>query len=328
MLTVRAIYRAVSVPGGAAPYDRASLKVYYPALRTDSEEERNSGLVAAHREQAPFPVVIIMPGINVGPESYGWLAKHLASLGVVTVTYSMIAEEMPGYISLTPGLDMTALTPDEYGKRPSATALTPIIDDLQQLNTGGVLAGCLDLKHIVLGGHSAGGTVALLNADPHWFTGLCGVFSYAAHTGAATALGHAPDSLMAMPSALPTLIMGGTRDGCIANSSARYGEEEGSPTARVERSFNEALHRANDDSYLAIIDGANHFSMAHPRDDSTGRPFIDFEETRPAETIRTLLQGLIGDFVLTCSGRDDQANERLAQGILSNHAQIARGARR
>ena len=316
------------MPGRAPPYGRPSLNVYYPARRTDSEHYRNSGLVAANSAQAPFPVVIIMPGINVGPESYGWLASHLASLGVVTVTYSMIAEEMPGYISLTPGLDLSALAPQQYGKRPSASALASIIEDLPKLNGDGVLAECLDLEHLVLGGHSAGGTVALLNADPAWFPGLCGVFSYAAHTGAATALGYAPDSMMQIPSALPTLIMGVTRDGCIANSSARYGEEEGSATERVERTFSEALHRDNVDSYLALIDGANHFSMAYPRDDSTGRPFIDFTETRPAQTIRDLLQQLIGDFVLACTCQDAAARARLEQSILQDQEKIAQGARR
>ena len=327
-MTVRALYRAIAIPASPPPYDRANLKIYYPAQLQDTPEERNSGLVAVNTAMTPFPVVVIMPGINVGPEAYTWLARDLAERGVVTITYSMIAEEMPGYISLTPGLDLTALAPEQYGSRPSATALTPIIEDLHTVNASGVLAGCLDLQHIVLGGHSAGGTVALLNANPQWFDGLCGVFSYAAHTGAATALGYAEDSLMLPPSALPTLIMGGTRDGCIANSSARYGTADDAPTARVERTFDEGLNSARGDSYLALIDGANHFSLVHPLDDSTGRPFIDFPTTRPEPQIRTLLATMIGDFVCAIAKADQKALQRLTHTILEPEELIARGARR
>ena len=42
----------------------------------DSEEERNSGVVPVDDRHGPLPVVILMPGINVGPESYAWLARH------------------------------------------------------------------------------------------------------------------------------------------------------------------------------------------------------------------------------------------------------------
>ena len=63
-------------------------------------------------------MAIILPGINVGPESYGWLARGLAAGGVITVTYTLVAEEMPGYISLTPGLSMAALAPPTTANRP------------------------------------------------------------------------------------------------------------------------------------------------------------------------------------------------------------------
>lgn len=328
-MPVRAIYRAISIPGCAAPYDRASLKIYYPSSPTDSDEERNSGVVPAATEGAPFPVAILLPGINVGPESYAWLARRLAESGTVTVTYTLVAEEMPGYISLTPGLNIAALTPDLYGKEPSATAITAILQDLAQLNGDGVLAGLLDLQRVILGGHSAGGTVALLNARPDWVPGLRAAFSYGAHAAAATALGYEQESLFDAPSVTPLLIMGGTRDGCIANSAARYGQhKQSSATDKVELTFDKSVSSKRGDSYLAIIEGANHFSMAWPHDDTTGRPFIDLPTTRPDDELRELLADLISEFVAASVGDDEQARGRLESTLLSPHALIARGAKR
>lgn len=328
-MSVRAIYRAVAIPDTAAPYDRASLKIYYPSKPGNSAEERNTGVVPADTAGAPLPVVIIMPGINVGPESYGWLAQTLAEAGFVAVTYTLVAEEMPGYISLTPGLSIAALAEAGYGKTPSATALTPILQDLAQLNGSGVLAGLLDLDRVVLGGHSAGGTVALLNARPDWFPGVCAAFSYGAHAGAATALGYAPDTLFDVPSKIPLLIMGGTRDGCIAHSAGRYGTDtQGSATARVEQTFDEAISSDREDCYLAVIDGANHFSLAWPHDDTTGRPFIDMATTRPDEELRELLADLISRFLNATVNADDDAQRQLESTLLGDHKLITRGARR
>ena len=273
-------------------------------------------------------MVILLPGINVGPEAYTWLAHDLARQGIVTVTFTLVAEEMPGYVSLTPGLSIPALMPDDYGKSPSATALSPILKELQALNTSGVLEGILDLGKVVLGGHSAGGSTALLNARPDWFEGVCAVFSYGAHAGAATALGYPEDAMFELPSSLPTLVMGGTRDGCIANSAARYGEGETSATDRVERTFDEALDADRGDCYLAIIDGANHFSMAWPEDTSTGRPFIDLPTTRADEDLRQFLSALICQFTTAVTKDDSQAREQLESALLHPHPMVSRGDRR
>ena len=149
-MMVRAIYRAIAIDDSPAPYDRASLKIFYPGNYSGSDEERNSGVIPADSSGAPFPVVIIMPGINVGPESYSWLAHKLAECGIVAVTYTLVAEEMPGYISLTPGLSISGLMPQNYADQPSATALEPIIRELKAINSSGVLAGLLDLEKVVL----------------------------------------------------------------------------------------------------------------------------------------------------------------------------------
>ena len=324
----RAIYRAIAIPGLKPPYDRASLKIFYPAKYSDSEEERNAGVVPADTSVAPFPLVVMLPGINLGPEAYTWLARDLAAAGVATVTYTLIAEEMPGYISQTPGLALSELARDQYGQRPSATAVGPILEDLRKLNGEGLLAGALDLENIILAGHSAGGTVALLNARPDWFPGVKGALAYGAHTGAATALGYPDDAMFSVPNQLPLLIMGGTRDGCIANSSARYGEANGSPTARVERTFDDALDSTRGDCYLAIIEGANHFSFAHPLDDSTGRPFIDMPTTKPDEALRDILAKLTRHFVLAVTRDNAQERQQLHSLLLHDNPLIQRGAQR
>ena len=75
---VRAFYRVAAIPGASAPYDRVNLKIYYPCAYGDSPEERNTGLIPARSEAAPFPVVVLLPGINLGPSGSAWLARQLA----------------------------------------------------------------------------------------------------------------------------------------------------------------------------------------------------------------------------------------------------------
>lgn len=308
---VRALYRASRIEGAPPPYDRVASKIYYPAEYGGSAEERNSGLLPAQNEGAPFPVLILFPGINIGPESYGWLARPLAANNVVSLTFSCIAEELPGHVSLSPGLDLDALRPDGYGKKPSATCLPSLLDELETLNRDGVLAGKLDLDAVILGGHSAGGSVALFNARKQWCPGLKACFAYGAHAGAATMLGWPEDSLLELPGEVPTLLAGGANDGVIAASGCRYGNEAGHPTAIVERSFDEALHSARGESWLAILRGANHFSFAWPQDDCTGRPFLDGEEEQPGEAIRRTIRELLLDFITASVLGSGEAGKRL-----------------
>jgi predicted dienelactone hydrolase len=296
-ISVRALYRAVAIPELAAPYNSATLKIYYPATYSASFEERNTGVVPVNKSSAPFPVVVMIPGINLSPEAYSWLAKVLAENGIITVTYSLIAEEMPGYISLTPGIDLTMLAPEHYGSGPSCIALPHIIKDLHALQQDGVLAGLLDLGAIVLGGHSAGGTMSLLNADPDWLPEVSACFAYAAHSGASMTLGWNEATILPLPSKVPTLIIGGSNDGVIAASAHRYGIVEGSPTGSLQRTYDEGIQSDRNDSYLFIVDGANHFTLAYPKDTSTGRPFIDHENTRPDAELRATIASLLTNFI-------------------------------
>ena len=282
----RALFRSVAVPGVDGP--ELSLKVYYPALYSGDLTERNTGLLPPDSDSGPYPVAILMPGINVAPESYGWLARALVGAGFVAITYGWVLEELPGLPALTPGLDVTALVPDTYGNRASATALQALLDDLQAQNADGHLAGLLNTDRILLGGHSAGGSVALMNARPDWFAGLTAVFAYGAHSKASTMLGYAVDTVLALPDALPTLIMGGSRDGVIAASAFRYGDEDGNPDpiGPLRRTFDEGLSSGRGDCHLAIVAGANHFSPCWPADPATGRPVLDWETERDDGEIR------------------------------------------
>lgn len=165
-------------------------------MLSDSPEERDTGVVPPDNDLAPFPTVILSSGVNLSPGKMSWLAAHLAADGYTVVTYRLVGEEMPGHVTLTPGFDLDALRPENLDSRPSGIAYGPIIEELKQLNRKGLLKGLIDVEHIIFGGHSAGGSAALMNASKKWFEGICAAFSYGAHTGVATILGHPPNSVV------------------------------------------------------------------------------------------------------------------------------------
>lgn len=324
---IRALFHTTKIPTAAPPYDTATLKIYYPALPTGSEMERMTGVIPADATLAPFPVVIFLPGINVEPQAYQWLAVRLAEAGLVVVCYSWIAEEMPGYISLTPGVDLAAVKPDRYGQQPTCPALAPILNELAALNGDPAhtqyairntpLKGLLDLTTIILGGHSAGGTMALQNVHPDWFPHIQGAFTYGAHTMASTMLEYAAGTILPVEGKRPFLLLGGTHDGVIAASTRRYGIE-GTATLALERTFAEAIAGGRGDSYLVIIDGANHFSLVHPVDETTGRPFLDHPTTQPDHLIRDELAALITLFINGHIRHRPADRATLQQRLLSN----------
>ncbi|QFU74312.1 dienelactone hydrolase [Halioglobus maricola] len=287
------------------------MKIYYPCTYGDTPEERNSGVVPAAEDSAPYPVVILLPGINLGPEGCAWLARQLALAGAITVACTAIAEEMPGYISISPGLLFEQLSPGGFGRAPSCSLLQPVMDELAAVQQASVLAGLLDLDRIILGGHSAGGTAALLNANPEWFPGVCGVFSYAAHTGASVALGWPAETVLRLPATLPTLLLAGDRDGVIAASAHRYGREGADPLHTVCRTFDEGVHDCGGRSYLMVLAGATHFTCADPHDGTTGREFLDWDSDADQAELRGLMGQLIADFVAATARADERAVSRL-----------------
>ena len=293
---IRALFHATTLPNANAPYNVLHLKIYYPAAPTNSDTERMTGVIPADKASEPMPVVIFFNGINVGIESYRWFAVKLAEANVVTVMYTHVAETLPGVIGLTPAIDLSKVKPDTYGSGATCPAIQPILDSLKQLNDDekSALHQSMDLNHIILGGHSAGGTVALQNAQ--FFEQVQAVFSYAGHTMASTVLGFAPNTILNVGSK-SVMLMRGDKDGVIAASRVRYGAE-GQEKDPVEKTFDEACQpSAGEEAYDVLLQGANHFAIAHPLDETTGRFFLDMEMTRDGEEVRNQIAELIVAFI-------------------------------
>lgn len=316
---IRSLYTAVKAEGAPAPFDTLHLKVFYPAAPTGGEVERMTGVIPADLARGRMPVVIFFNGINVGAESYAWLAIALARQGIVVVLFNWVGETLPGVIGLTNGLDLTRVTPQTYGSAPTAPAIAPMLDELERLDRSGPLRGALALDRVALGGHSAGGTVALHNADPRYFPQVVAGFSYAGHTMAATMLGFAPGTVLACASNLPLLLMCGGRDGVVAASGARYGQA-GDPVTPVRRTFDEGIAGARGDRHLVIWRGANHFTLAHPLDETAGRSFLDWPPEGDESAMRARMAEVIGAFILSAACGDAAASARLR--ALSDDASV------
>ncbi len=322
-MSIRALFQAAKVEDASPPYDTIHLKVFYPAQMSGSAREQNLGIVPADAQQSPFKVVIFFNGINCSPEMYQWLAVKLAERGLVVVVFSWVAQNLPGIVALTPGVDIRMLSPSTYGSAPTASALPVLLKALEGLQAEGVLAGLLDLQHIILGGHSAGGRVAIESANPRFFPQVVAAFAYGAHTAAGSQLGYPPGTILPLPDALPLMLIGGTRDGVIAKSSQRYGVDWEQATTPVLRTFREALAEGRDDSYLLLLEGANHFSIAHPFDSTTGRPFLDYPVSQPEDQLRNLLAEAIGLFIDAHVGHQPIALAALNQRLGANNPLIA-----
>jgi len=290
---VRSLHVAVRVEAAEAPNDTAHVRVYYPAAPTGSDEERLTGLLPPDRTCGPRPVVIVLPAVNVAADGYRWLAVALVEAGFVAVTYNHVGELMAGLTGLSPGIDLSALTPDTFGTRPSATAVRPVLAALRELDARGTLEGMLDLGHVALGGHSAGGTVALENADPAWFPGVGAVFSYGSHTMPVAALGFGAGTVLPV-GPVPAMICAGADDGVILASADRYGRRPGEPGhLPVARTFDEGIR---DDlvGYEVVFAGANHLLVVDPDDPTSARGFLDPEPTADPVAGRALFaEGLV-----------------------------------
>ena len=82
---------------------------------------------------------------------------------------------------MIPGVNIAMLAPNTYGTAPTASALPAVLKELECINSEGMLAGMLDLEKIILGGHSAGGRVAIESASPHFFPQVVAAFGYGVH---------------------------------------------------------------------------------------------------------------------------------------------------
>ncbi|NBD32680.1 MAG: hypothetical protein GVY17_06890 [Cyanobacteria bacterium] len=68
-------------------------------------------------------------------------------------------------------------------------------------------------------------------------------------------------------------------------------------TTPILRTFQEGISGGRGDSYLVCLEGANHFSITHPLDRTTGTTFLDFPATQPEPEIRSLIAKIIGLFM-------------------------------
>ncbi|WP_157520286.1 dienelactone hydrolase [Microbulbifer agarilyticus] len=306
MTMTRCIFDAFKIESLQPPYDTGIARIYYPAQYSGSANEQDTGLIPADESLAPYPVLILFHGMNTDSAGYRWLAEALAPLGIVTVTYQLVSEATYGSRAVTPGIDLEALTPEKFGTTPSAQAAQPILEMLERLNSDSLLAGKLDLTRLAFGGHSAGGTLALLNANQEWFPSLRAVFTYGAHTGVSTALGWPEETLLPFPPNLPLLLMGGEQDGCIAHSAHHYGDATPSATARIEQTFEKAVPQNDGKNTLLLLNDANHFAICTPADETCGRGYIDTPTTshRARESIGQAICTLLKGFL--CEDREAQ----------------------
>ncbi len=318
--TIRAFYRATKVNTAQPPYDTIHLKVFYPGLIPD-QPPPDQDLIPVDTQDAPFPVVIFLSGFNCHPNMYEWLAISLASRGMVVITFSWIEEYSPDIVSLTPGFNIDNWKPNNYGKKSSSSTLPAIINELEKLNRSGHLAGMLDLKNIILGGHSAGGRIAMENADPKYYP-VAAAFSYGASSVAPVMLGYEPGKILPLPNRKPLLIIGGTRDGVIGKMSSNYGFSS-DPNEAVEKTFEEGILGGRNDSYLLLLEGANHFTISHPMDQTTANPFLDYPATQPENELRSLMIEIIGLFIDTHVRKKLTAKDSLNQYLTTQHPLIA-----
>jgi hypothetical protein len=321
-MNIRSIVRAVKVADAPDPYDTIHLKVFYPAQVPNGSPAQSLGEIPADLQREPLPIAIFFGGINCGAESYRWLAVKLAARGLVVVTFNWIAENLPGIVALTPGVALQNLAPNVYGTAPTASALPALLAALTDLNSQGVLAGLLDLQQVILGGHSAGGRVAIESANPRFFPQVVAAFAYAAHTAAIVQLGYAPGTILPVADELPLMLIGGTCDGVIAQSGHLYGGTWAHATTPIERTFQE-LAGGREDRYLLLLAGANHFSIVDPVDTTIGTAFLDFPATQPEPQIRATIATAIGLFIdarVRCRSHDIDALDLL---LKSNHPTIS-----
>ncbi|WP_067831809.1 alpha/beta hydrolase family protein [Actinomadura kijaniata] len=288
---VRSLWWAVRT-GGEPPFDTAHPKIYYPARPEGTDAERLTGVIPPDPGGAPYPVVLFCSGVNVGQDAYRTFAAGLAARGFVVVTFDRVGELFGGQVGITPGVDLEAARPGVYGTRPTCPAIGAVLASLEGVD---LLKGMLDLDRVALGGHSAGGTVALQSA--RFLPGVRACFAYGAHTMVATMLGWPAGTVLPAQVDGPVLLGVGTRDGVIMGSSDRYGQDAvpGAAADPVSRTFHEGL--SGPDDLLAVLPGANHFALADPADPTAARAFLDLAAEGDPAAARRAFTDLVAAFL-------------------------------
>jgi hypothetical protein len=306
MTRVRAVYDAVRVPGADSPYDVAQLVVHYPAVAADGDPAL--GIVAPDPSYAPFPVVLLAGNFNCPPELYAWLAKRLAHKGCAVVTWSWVAPLFGGRPGLSTGIDLDAVTPQTFGTRVPSVLLPAVLDRLPHVADVGT---SLDLSRLVLGGHSAGGTMALLCSS--WLEAPA--FSYGGHTRTQVPQGFGADHYLPQGDGPPLLLLGGLEDG-IGDAIARQHTGAAPPGHPMALTAARAVPPSRR-CWTVLLSGANHYSFCEGYDGTSGRGYLEAEASGDDEAVRDRFGALVVAFVATVlDGADatalDSAGEELA----------------
>ena len=119
------------------------------------------------------------------------------------------------------------------------------------------------------------------------------------------------------------LLIGGTDDGVIANNSRIYGIDEWATAATpVVRTFREAISREQGDSYLVLLEGANHFSLVDRLDSTLQVAALDFPSSQPQTQIRSIIAEVVGLFIDLHVRQQLKASEQLER-LLKDNSLIA-----
>ena len=136
------------------------------------------------------------------------------------------------------------------------------------------------------------------NANTRFFSQVAAAFSYGGHTAAPIQLGYEPGTILSLTNSVPMLLIAGTQDGVIAKNADNYGIDRWETAATpVERTFREAISREQDDSYLVVLEGANHFSISDRLDPTLKVTALDLPTTQPPAKIRSVMAEIIGLFI-------------------------------
>lgn len=286
-------------------------------------EERSTGVVPVDDSRAPLPVVVLLPAEDISHESYGWIATELAMAGFAVATYSWIRREKDRGVHSTPGLQRKRVSRKRYGRKPSCPALSAVLSELKRLNKDSVLKNTLNLSRVVLGGHGLGGTLALLNANKDWFPNVCGAFSYAGHCLADPDQGWDKRAVLPLASDLPLLMTGGTQDSILEAATGHLAGKHMSPTWALEHSFAQGIKGKRGDRHLVLLEGGSHYTFASPRDESTGRHFLDRRTRGHGKSLRQYLSRLVVTFCdQTCCG-DPMSTADLSALANGDHPMVA-----
>ena len=92
------------------------------------------------------------------------------------------------------------------------------------------------------------------------------------------------------------LLIGGGKDGVLAADTKLLTGDKKDPCWAVEQSFNEGVKGKRGDRLLVLLDGAGHYTFTSPRDETTGRQFLDSHTPGQGKALRKYLSQLIVTF--------------------------------